>query len=87
MITASAPARFAASAKASTCGTDTPEQPTIHFFHHVIEIANPLRFAQKEEITDHHRPDDAVLPRVTAEVCRCPKILRMDLEIIAIGCG
>ena len=46
-------------------------QPPVHLLQHGVQVADALLLAQKIELADHHRPDDAVLAAAAAEVRRC----------------
>ena len=59
-------------------------QATVHFFEYRIESADSLFFSEKPELTDHHRPDDAMLAAFTAEGGYLLQILCMDLEILPV---
>ncbi len=62
-------------------------QPSVDLLQHGIQVADALLLAQKVELADHHRPDNAVLSAATAEIGRRPQVRRQDLIVLSIGVG
>ena len=62
-----------------------PRQAPVDFFQHFVQVGDALSLAQQIKLADHHRPDDAVLPRAAAEIGGRAQIGRVDLVVVAVG--
>src|SRR5690349_21639144 len=62
-------------------------QSPVNLFQHGVEIADALFFAQKIELTDHHRPNDAVLAAAAAGSGRAPQIGGVNRVILGVRRG